>query len=216
MRQHSSESSTRRDSRKGAPVAARRSSDSMLREFFIGQLKDIYGAENHLVETLPKMQQAATSQELKDAFEDHLAVTENQVKRLEKVFELLDEKPEVEKCEAMEGITKECDEVIENTAEDTATRDVGLIIAAQKVEHYEIAAYGGLAQLAYTLGEEDVAEILDAILEEEKDADASLTEIAENDINYEAGEEGEEGEEEDEDFDEDSETDEEDEDEETV
>lgn len=190
MRQQSTESISSKKS-----VLAAGSSDSMLREFFVEQLKDIYGAENHLVETLPKMQEAATSQELKDAFEDHLAVTENQVKRLERIFKLLDEKPEVKKCEAMEGLTKEGEEVIDNTQEDTATRDVGLIIAAQKVEHYEIAAYGGLAQLARTLGEKEVAELLDTTLEEEKETDAALTEIAENDINYEASEESEDGDE---------------------
>ena len=95
------------------------------------------------------------------------------------------------KCDAIEGITKEGEGIIEETEEGTATRDVGLILAAQKVEHYEIATYGGLAQLATTLGLDDVAELLTATLEEEKEADSMLSGIAENDVNYSAAEEGE-------------------------
>jgi len=163
--------------------------DNMLKDFFTDELKDIYWAEKHLVKTLPKMAKAATTEELKDAFADHLAVTKTHVERLEEVFGLLDMKPVAKKCEAMEGITKEGDSIIDDTEAGTATRDVGLILAAQKVEHYEISTYGGLAQLAQTLGLEDVAAILVKTLNEEKMADSSLTEIAENSVNYRALEE---------------------------
>jgi ferritin-like metal-binding protein YciE len=170
--------------------------DSMLGEFFYDSLKDIYWAEKHLTKTLPKMTKAATTQELKDAFTEHLEVTKGHVTKLESVFEMIGKKATAKKCEAMEGITAEGDSIIEETEEGTATRDVGLIMAAQKVEHYEIATYGGLVQLARTLGEEDVADVLDEILSEEKEADSTLTDIAENDVNYEAAEEEEEEDEE--------------------
>ena len=167
------------------------SKDSMLADFFHEELKDIYWAEKHLVKTLPKMKKAATSQELQKAFEGHLEVTKGHVTRLEKVFEIMGSAPKAKKCEAIEGITKEGESIIEETEKGTATRDVGLIIAAQKVEHYEIATYGGLAQLARTLGLKEVAEILHTTLNEEKEADESLSGIAENNINYEASEEEE-------------------------
>ena len=163
--------------------------DSMLLDFFKDELKDIYWAEKHLVKTLPKMAKAATSEELKAAFTDHLEVTNTHVSRLEEVFGLLGEKAQAKKCEAMEGITKEGEGIIGDTEAGTSTRDVGLILAAQKAEHYEISTYGGLAQLATTLGLEEVAGILQSTLEEEKEADMSLTAIAENNINYEAAEE---------------------------
>lgn len=164
---------------------------SMLEEFFIDELKDIYWAEKHLVKTLPKMQKAATSQELKDAFADHLEVTKTHVTRLEQAFEAVGKKAQAKKCDAMQGITTEGEGIIEETEEGTSTRDVGLILAAQKVEHYEISTYGGLAQLATTLGLAEVAELLNATLAEEKEADSLLTDIAENSINYEAAEEQE-------------------------
>ena len=188
---------------KKAPTASRKSnsegngkskasdSNSLLQELFVDEIKDIYWAEKHLVKTLPKMQKAASSQELMNAFEEHLAVTKNQVARLEQVFEMLGEKPVGKKCDGMEGITKEGEKVIEDTEEGSSTRDVGLIMAAQKVEHYEIATYGGLAQLATTLGLDDISALMEETLAEEKEADVLLTEIAENDINYEAGEEEE-------------------------
>ena len=163
--------------------------DSRLQEFFTDEIKDIYWAEKHLVKTLPKMQKAATSNELKNAFKDHLDVTREHVARLEKVFELLGQKPQAKKCEAMEGITKEGESIIEDTEAGTATRDVGLILAAQKVEHYEIATYGGLHQLAITMGKNDIAEILEQTLGEENQADSLLTVIAVNHVNYAALEE---------------------------
>jgi ferritin-like metal-binding protein YciE len=163
---------------------------SMLQELFLEELRDIYWAEKHLVKALPKMKKAATSEELATAFEDHLAVTEEQVARLEQVFELLGEKARGKKCEAMEGLVKEAESVIEDTEEGTSTRDVALIIAAQKVEHYEIAAYGGLATLAKTLGEEEIGNLLGQTLEEEKETDELLTQIAETNINLSAAGEG--------------------------
>lgn len=163
--------------------------DSKLASFFHDELKDIYWAEKHLVKTLPKMQKATTTDELASAFEDHLEVTKQHVTRLEKIFEMLGHKAQAKKCEAMEGITKEGESIIEDTEEGTATRDVGLIMAAQKVEHYEIATYGGLHQLAVILGYEGVASLLESTLAEEKEADQALTSIAEKDINYEAVEE---------------------------
>lgn len=159
-----------------------------LRELFIDELKDIYWAEKKLVSTLPKIQRAANAEELKAAIGDHLEATREHVLRLEQVFELLDEKAQAKKCEAMEGLLKEGDSIIEDTEAGTATRDVGIILAAQKVEHYEIATYGTLAQLAETLGLDEVRDLLWATLCEEKEADALLTGIAENNINYEAAE----------------------------
>ena len=169
--------------------AGKGENDSRLREFFVDELKDIYWAEKHLVKVLPKMKKAATSEELKAAFEDHLSVTKEHVSRLEEAFATMGEKAVAKKCEAMEGITKEGDSIIEDTEAGTATRDVGLILAAQKVEHYEISTYGGLHQLAMTLGEDKVASLLAETLAEEKEADDALTGIAEEHVNYEAAEE---------------------------
>jgi ferritin-like metal-binding protein YciE len=163
--------------------------DSRLGEFFIDELKDIYWAEKHIVQTLPKMKKAASSEELKNAFEEHLAVTKTHVSRVEKAFGMMGEKVQAKKCEAMDGIVKEGTTIIEDTEEGTATRDVGLVLAAQKVEHYEIATYGGLVQLAKTLGHKDVANLLYQTLEEEKQTDELLTKIAENHINYDAAQE---------------------------
>ncbi|MCF2446595.1 ferritin-like domain-containing protein [Dyadobacter sp. CY345] len=160
-----------------------------LMELFLDGIRDIYWAENHLVKALPKMIQAATSGKLSAAIEEHLTQTAGHVKRLEQVFELLGEKAIAKKCDAMEGISKEAEGIVESTDAGTATRDVGIILASQKVEHYEIASYGGLAQLAVTLGLDDVAEILNTTLAEEKKADALLTEIAENEVNYKAADE---------------------------
>ncbi len=175
--------------KKSNTAAAPAEHDSMLLEFFTDELKDVYWAEKHLVKTLPKMRKAATSQELANAFLDHTEMTKTHVARLEEVFGLLGKKAQAKKCDAMEGITKEGESIIEDTEEGTATRDVGLILAAQKAEHYEIATYGGLAQLAQTLGLDEIAGILGETLKEEKETDLLLTGIAENDINYEAAEE---------------------------
>jgi ferritin-like metal-binding protein YciE len=163
--------------------------DSRLNDFFIGEIRDIYWAEKHLVKTLPKMKKAATSPQLQKAFGTHLETTKEHVSRLEKVFEIMGHKPQAKKCDAIAGITKEGKNIIEETVAGTATRDVGLILAGQKVEHYEISTYGGLAQLARTLGQYGAAEILESTLNEEKEADLLLTSIAEDGINYRATEE---------------------------
>lgn len=185
---------------KKAPARNQRSSganasaimdNTQLEKFFMDALKDIYWAEKHLTKALPKMKKAATTEELQDAIEEHLAQTQEHVSRLEEVFEMLGKKAQAKKCEAMEGLVKEGETVIEETEDGSMTRDVGIIISAQKVEHYEIAAYGGLTQLARTMGLEDVAGILHQTLEEEKQTDMLLTEIAENNINWEAEQEGE-------------------------
>jgi ferritin-like metal-binding protein YciE len=178
----------------GAQVAF--DAESQLGKFFIDLLKDIYWAEKHLTKALPKMQKAATTEQLQQAIEDHTAQTEEHVSRLEQVFELIGKKAQAKKCDAMEGLVKEGESVVEETEDGSMTRDVGIIISSQKVEHYEIAAYGGLAQLATTMGLDDVAAIFNQTLEEEKEADVLLTEIAENDVNWEAEQEGEPDEEE--------------------
>lgn len=175
-------------------AGAQDQNNSRLLELFMEELKDIYWAEKHLVKALPKMQKAATSEELAGAFEDHLSVTEEQVTKVERVFELLGEKPAGKKCEAMAGLVAEAEAIIDETEEGTSTRDVALIIAAQKVEHYEIATYGGLATLAKTLGNEEIGNILGEILEEEKEADELLTQLAEESINMEAATESEDDE----------------------
>lgn len=169
---------------------------SQLEKLFMDGLKDIYWAEKHLTKALPKMQKAATTEELKSAIEEHLSQTEEHVSRLEEVFELCGKKAQAKKCDGMEGLIKEGESVIEDTEEGTMTRDAGLIMAAQKVEHYEIASYGSLVQFAKTLGLEDVAGILEETLGEEKEADQKLTEIAESNINQGAAEEDEDSEEE--------------------
>ena len=168
--------------------------DSKLREFFVNELKDLLWAEKKLVDTLPKMEEAATSTELREAFHSHLAETEEHVHRLEQIFGTLGLEPDTTKCDAMDGIVDEGEEIISDTDKGTATRDVGLIFAGQKVEHYEIASYGGMVNLANTLGYTQAASILTLTLEEEKAADVLLTQIAENNVNYEAaGEEKEKG-----------------------
>lgn len=170
---------------------------SLLRKFFVEELQDIYWAEKHLAKELPKLQKAATSEELADAFGYHHAATEAHVSRLEDVFKIMGETAKAKKCEAMDGLVREAQEIIKETDEETATRDVALIMAAQKVEHYEIATYGSLVQLAKTIGMMDVAEILAETLDEEKEADLLLTSIAEGSTNEESStEEGNDGEEE--------------------
>ena len=166
--------------------AASGNTEPALLELFISELKDIYWAENQLVKALPKMQQSATSAKLADAIATHWAQTKTHVTRIEQIFELLGKRAQAKKCDAMEGLTKEGEGVIEDTQAGSATRDAGIIIASQKVEHYEIAAYGGLAQLARTMGLAEVAGILEQTLGEEKEADLLLTDIAEHDINYQA------------------------------
>lgn len=163
--------------------------DPGLHKFFADALKDIYWAEKKLVSVIPKLHKSAYTDELKNAFADHLEVTKGQVEKLEKVFSLMGQKAEAKKCEAMLGITDEGIKVIEQTDKNTTTRDAALIMTGQKVEHYEIATYGGLVHLAQTLQLKEISDLLQSILEEEKEADRLLTEISENIITYKAVEE---------------------------
>jgi ferritin-like metal-binding protein YciE len=157
--------------------------DSALNELFIDELKDIYWAEKHLAKSLPKMAKAATSDELRAAIENHLSETENQITRLEDAFASIGEKAVAVKCEAMAGLLKEGEEIISETEKGSITRDAGIISAAQKIEHYEIASYGTLKTLASVLGYNEAAELLDSTLQEEKTCDSLLTKIAEAGIN---------------------------------
>jgi ferritin-like metal-binding protein YciE len=157
-----------------------------LNEFFLEELRDIYGAEQQLSKALPKMKKAATSPDLAMAFEDHLQVTMSQISRLEQIFQLLGEEPEAKKCDGMDGLLKEGETVIEETETGSATRDVGLIVSAQKVEHYEIAAYGSLRQLAKTINKAEVSQLLEQTLQEEKETDMLLSNLAETLINQDA------------------------------
>lgn len=186
---NSTTSAVRKTTVGNATVKEDEMKNSPLHKFFVSALKDIYYAENAILEALEKMQEAATTEELKDAFEDHHLQTQKHVKRLEKVFQLIDEKPEKKECKAIKGIIEEGEEVIKSTEEGTATRDAALIIAAQKVEHYEIATYGGLSQLAITMGHDKAADLLERTLQEEEDTDYQLTEIAETSINFDAEQE---------------------------
>jgi len=171
-------------------------SNSQLQEFFVDTLKDIYWAEKHLTKALPKMQKSATTPQLQEAIETHLDQTMEHVTRLEQVFEIIGEKPMAKKCDAMEGLTKEAESIVEETEDGSMTRDAAIILAAQKVEHYEIATYGGLVEYARILGFDDAVDILQSTLDEEKETDQLLTGIAENDINWQAEQEGGENEEE--------------------
>lgn len=160
--------------------------NSQLHEFFLEELKDIYWAEKHLVKNLPKMAAKTTSAELKKAIESHLRETEGQVTRLEEVFEELGEKATTIKCDAMDGLVDEANQIIRDTEDGSMVRDAGIIMAAQKVEHYEIATYGSLKTLAKLMGHERVVELLEDTLREEKKADETLSQLAESFVNYEA------------------------------
>jgi ferritin-like metal-binding protein YciE len=153
-----------------------------LHDLFVDELKDIYWAEKALTKAIPKMIQNATSEELVFALNEHLEVTKEHIARLAEVFTCLDEKLEAKKCLAMEGIMAEAEEIMEDT-EEGMVRDAAIISAAQKVKHYEIATYGTLCAFAKTLGEDVVADMLMETLNEEKEADKKLTEIAESFIN---------------------------------
>jgi ferritin-like metal-binding protein YciE len=168
-------------SRQGQPGRA----ESGLQKLFEDELRDIYGAEKALLKAIPKMVKKATSDELVTALEEHLAVTEGQIERLEEVFDNIGQPARAKKCEAMEGLVKEAEEIMKE-ADQGMVRDAAIISAAQKVEHYEIATYGTLCAFAKTLGMEEVAQLLEETLNEEKEADVTLTEIAESSINVEA------------------------------
>lgn len=163
--------------------------DSKFHELFVHELKDIYWAEKHLAKALPKMAKGATSPELAKAIETHLKETEGQIERLEKVFESIGAKAVGKKCEAMDGLVEEGKEILNDTDKDTSVRDAGIIIASQKIEHYEIASYGSLVALAKKMGHDEAAKLLEQTLEEEKKTDALLTQIAEEHVNESASDE---------------------------
>src|SRR5436190_19659207 len=156
-----------------------------LDDLFLHGLKDVYNAEKQLVKALPKMAKAASSEKLRAGFEEHLAQTEGQVERLETIFKSLGVPARGVKCAAMEGLVEEGSEMIHEDAEP-AVKDAGLIAAAQKVEHYEIATYGTLVAFAELLGHADAVELLQQTLQEEKETDENLTQLAESEINLEA------------------------------
>src|SRR3984893_605345 len=181
-------------------VRKKRSREDMesLRELLIDQMQDLYDAEKQLVKALPKMAKAAANEELREAFENHLEQTQGHVERLERAFEMMETKAKSKPCQAMKGLVEEGKEAMEEDLSEPLL-DSAIICAAQKVEHYEIAGYGTLIAWARTLGLEDVAELLEQTLTEEKAADEKLTEVAEGIITEavaadSAGEEEEEGE----------------------
>lgn len=166
-------------------VDAKSSAAEKLRALFVDSLKDIYWAEKALTKAIPKMAKNATSAKLTAGLTSHLVETEGQISRLEQVFKLIGEKAVAKKCDAMDGLIEEGKSIMEET-EVGPVRDAGIIAASQKIEHYEIATYGTLTAWAKTLGETDAAELLWTSLNEEKDADRSLTEAAYHDINFDA------------------------------
>lgn len=172
-----------------------------IRQLYVDELKDLYSAETQLVKALPKMAKASTNAQLRQAFEEHLRQTSEHVSRLEQIFEMLEEKPTGKKCVGMEGLVKEGAETMQEKYADEVM-DAAIIGAAQRVEHYEIAAYGTVREFAELLGENEHISLLEQTLEEEKETDEKLTQMAEE-INSQAAqgesgadeEEGEEGEE---------------------
>jgi len=156
-----------------------------LNDLLIHELKDLYNAENQIMKALPKMAKATSSEKLSTAFQDHLNETQTQIERLEQVFEIIGEKASGEKCKAMEGIIRECEDMMEQRA-DKSVMDAALIACAQRVEHYEIAGYGTVCTYAKQLGMTDVLDLLQMNLSEEKKTDEKLTFLAEQAINMKA------------------------------
>src|SRR4051812_48155960 len=169
--------------------------ENALKELYLEELRDIYSAEQMLTKALPKMAKAASSEELRSGFEEHLEQTKGHVQRLEQIFERLDEKASGKKCKGMMGLIEEGQEMIDEDDLEDEARDAGLIGAAQRVEHYEIAAYGTVRTFANILGDREAVSLLESTLDEEKETDQKLTKMAEQ-INLEAAEEGEMDEEE--------------------
>ena len=178
--------STTADNKKG-DVKPKSDAATGLTGFFEDGIKDIYWAEKALTKALPKMAKNASSPDLVKALEGHLKETEEQITRLETIFKLMDKKVAGEKCDAMAGLIKEGDSILEET-EPGVVRDAGIIAACQKIEHYEIATYGTLRQYAETLGMKDAEKLLATTLAEEKGADVKLTKIAVKTVNLEAAE----------------------------
>lgn len=153
-----------------------------LHDLWVHELKDLYSAERQLVQALPKMAKAATSDELRTALENHLAETEEQVTRIEQILESFDESPKGQKCAGMEGLLEEGKDFLKEEADEDVL-DAGIIVNAQKVEHYEIATYGAVCEYARMMGHTDALQLLEQTLEEEKNADQLLSQIAEGGIN---------------------------------
>ncbi len=168
------------------PVKQVKDDETLMKELFLDELRDIYWAEKHLTKAMPRLVKSATSPQLSHAFEQHLMQTMEQIMRLELAFEMMELHARARKCEAMEGLVKECQHMLQNMPKGSSALDAGLIICAQKIEHYEIAAYGSLVQLAKTMGRNDVADILQITLQEEKETDELLTELAVSGINLDA------------------------------
>ena len=166
-----------------------------LKQLYIDELKDLFSAENQLVKALPKMAKAASSEELRSGFEEHLEQTKGHVQRLEQIFEMLEESPKGKTCKGMQGLIEEGAEMIEEDFEDNV-KDAGLIGAAQRVEHYEIAAYGTAKAFAQTLEEAEHVELLEQTLQEEKETDEKLTQLSAEINSQAASETGESAEEE--------------------
>lgn len=160
-----------------------------LRQLLEDQLKDIFYAEKQIVKAMPGLVEKVDSEELASALTEHLDQTNQQITRLEDVFEILGLKAEEEKCEAMDGLIEEAESIV-SKLDEGPVMDAGIIAAAQKIEHYEIASYGTLRTFAHTLGEFEVASLLEETLEEEKETDIRLTDLAESLINIEAANEG--------------------------
>lgn len=158
-----------------------------LRDLLVDELKDLYSAETQLVKALPAAAKAAESDELRAGIEEHLEQTKGHVERLEKTMEILGESPKGQKCKAMEGLVAEAKEMIEKDAE-SPVRDAGIITSAQRIEHYEISAYGSAIAFARLLGESRIAELLQRTLDEEAETDKKLTDLAESGINEKAAE----------------------------
>src|SRR5436190_569707 len=156
-----------------------------LQKLYVDELRDLYNAENQLLKALPKMAKAASSQELKNAFEKHLEQTEMHVQRLEQVFQELDQTPKGKTCRAMKGLIQEGSEILKEEGEPSVL-DAGIIVAAQKVEHYEIAGYGSVRTFAELLNEKSAVELLQATLDEESEANELLNGLAESIVNPEA------------------------------
>jgi ferritin-like metal-binding protein YciE len=156
-----------------------------LQKLYTNELRDLYNAEKQLLKALPKMAKAASSEDLRKAFEEHLEQTETHVQRLEEIFTKLDENPKGKTCHGMKGLIEEGSEILEETGEESVL-DAGIIVAAQKVEHYEIASYGSVRTFAELLGQNDAAELLQMTLDEESEANEKLNQLAQDIVNPEA------------------------------
>ncbi|HEX8059727.1 MAG TPA: ferritin-like domain-containing protein [Cyclobacteriaceae bacterium] len=192
MKTSTSKSTTKKPATKASNGSHRETENdhSKLHKLFEEELKDIYWAEKALVKALPKMIKKATSDDLIEALESHLEETEGHVQRCEQAFEMLGKPAQAKNCEAMDGLLTEAEDIM-SESDEGVMRDAGIISAAQKVEHYEIATYGTLKTFAKTLGHNDIADLLEQTLNEEKNADETLTSVAESAINVRASRTGE-------------------------